>query len=118
MKRRKFLNDTVKATAGVAATSLTTARSQSRVFGANDRIRIGLIGCGGRGMKVAKSIAKAKNVECIAVADVYPKHLDRAKEWAGADLFRNFMRTEKISEKISANPTWEKSGHPRSSRDP
>ena len=34
-------------------------------------------------MGVAKEIAKARNVEYVSVADVYPKNLDRAKEWAG-----------------------------------
>ncbi len=34
-------------------------------------------------MGVAKEIVKAPNVEYASVADVYPKHLDRAKAWAG-----------------------------------
>lgn len=94
MKRRTFLNSTAKATAAVAATSFaTTARSQARVIGANERIRIGLIGCGGRGSKVAQSILKAKNVECVGLADVYPKHLDRSKAWAGnAKTFTDFRK--------------------------
>lgn len=85
MKRRTFIKTTAKATAVVSAASFlhVTARSQSRVVGANERIRVGLIGCGGRGMGVAKEIAKASNVEYVSVADVYPKNLDRAKEWAG-----------------------------------
>ena len=42
MQRREFIQ-----TAGVAAA--WTALSRSRVFGANNRLNIGLIGCGGRG---------------------------------------------------------------------
>ncbi len=52
LDRRDFLK-TVGAT-GIAATSAMAAKSSSktsggRVIGANDRINIGVIGCGGRG---------------------------------------------------------------------
>jgi hypothetical protein len=42
MKRRDFLW-----TAGAGAA--LSAVSADRVYGANDRLRVGLIGCGGRG---------------------------------------------------------------------
>ena len=85
MKRRAFLKNTAAAGAVVAASTVLplNARSQSRVIGANERIRVALIGCGGRGMGVAKAIARAPNVEYVGVADVYPKNLNRAQEWAG-----------------------------------
>ncbi|MDA0814227.1 MAG: hypothetical protein O3C21_17785 [Verrucomicrobia bacterium] len=45
MNRRNFLNATAKTTVAISAASVlpTTARSQARVIGANDRIRVGLI---------------------------------------------------------------------------
>ena len=47
-----------------------TAASNSRVLGANDRIRIALIGCGGTGRGDLKDFLRVKNVECVALCDV------------------------------------------------
>jgi anaerobic selenocysteine-containing dehydrogenase len=44
MERREFLKKSAQV--GAAA---WTAVSADRVMGANDRLRVGLIGCGGRG---------------------------------------------------------------------
>ncbi len=96
MQRRDFIKNVAKASAAVSAASVlpTTALSQSRVVGANDRIRVGLIGCGYRGMFVAKEVAKPRNVEFAAVCDLYPVHLDAAKEWTGgrAKAFKDFRK--------------------------
>jgi predicted dehydrogenase len=69
--RRRFLRDSLGA-AGVAALAAPTARAASTdaVAGANDRIRIGLIGCGGQGRSNLKDFVKVKNVECVALCDV------------------------------------------------
>ena len=58
-----------------AAAMVFTAASRSRVFGANERARIGLIGCGGRGMFDARLMRDAPNVEFAAVCDLYPLHV-------------------------------------------
>jgi predicted dehydrogenase len=62
-----------------------SALSASRILGANDRIRMGLIGCGGRGRYVAKCIrdAGAGGLEYVAVSDVSRDTMSAAKEWAG-----------------------------------
>ena len=62
MLRRKFVR-----TSGLGMTAL----SASRVLGANDRLNIGLVGCGGRGRGVARSMREAPNVAYTAVGDVY-----------------------------------------------
>ena len=69
--RRRFLRDSLGA-AGAAALSATPARAASSdaVAGANDRIRVGLIGCGGQGRSNLKDFVKVKNVECVALCDV------------------------------------------------
>jgi predicted dehydrogenase len=51
----------------------------SRVLGANDRIRIGLIGAGDRGQQVLKDALAQPGVECIAVADVYTLRHEQVK---------------------------------------
>ncbi|MCS7024605.1 MAG: Gfo/Idh/MocA family oxidoreductase [Bryobacteraceae bacterium] len=85
MLRRKFAK-----TAAVGVSAL----SARRVLGANDRVRVGLIGCGGRGRYVARLMREASNVAFPAVADVYDENARQAREWAGADAkqFRDFRR--------------------------
>lgn len=77
------------AAAGVA--SAFTARSYARIAGANERISLGLIGCGGRGynahMTGVHPHDKAQNVEFIAVSDPWRQRreraAERAREWYG-----------------------------------
>jgi len=87
MVRRDFLK-------GASAAGMT-ALSASRILGANDRINIGLIGCGGRGRYVARLMRDSSpNVAYTAVADVYNKNAGIACEWAGSDTrsFQDFRR--------------------------
>lgn len=57
-----------------------TALSAGRVLGANDKIRIGSIGLGGRGMGSAAWFSKIPGVEIAYVCDVDQKVVDRAKQ--------------------------------------
>ena len=68
--RRAFLR-------GVTA---ATALSYSRVFGANDRVQLGLIGCGERGRSDMGKFIKAGNVDVVALCDIYGAQVDRAKQ--------------------------------------
>src|SRR5437773_11319076 len=83
MKRRQFIKRMAQPAAALSATS---ALSADRAAGANERVRVGLIGCGGRGMFVARLMREAPGVEFAAVCDLYPPHLARAKEWAGSSV--------------------------------
>ena len=75
INRREFLGMAAGATA-------LAAFPYSRVLGANDRIRIGLIGAGDRGQQVLKDALALPGVECVAVADVYSLRRDQAKAMA------------------------------------
>ncbi len=73
--RRKFIKDSVAigvAGAGLAGLPLMTRSSlaQDRVAGANDRIRLALIGCGGQGSGDLRAALRVKNTECVALCDV------------------------------------------------
>ncbi|HEY8503893.1 MAG TPA: Gfo/Idh/MocA family oxidoreductase, partial [Gemmataceae bacterium] len=65
-----------------------------RARGANERVRLGLIGCGGRGRFVAGHARKVPGAELVAVCDVYEKNLAAARAWAGphCEGFRDFRR--------------------------
>jgi predicted dehydrogenase len=57
-----------------------TALSSTRVLGANDTIRIGVIGAGGRMQSLLNAAEKVGGSEIVAVADVYGPHRDAVKE--------------------------------------
>src|SRR5205085_10911275 len=60
----------------------------------NERVRVALVGCGGRGMYVAKLMAQVPNVEFVAACDVYDRNAAAAKAWAGGACaaVRDFRR--------------------------
>src|SRR5512135_1215978 len=74
MSRREFVGTTLAAT--------TTAASFARILGANDRISIGIIGCGDRGrqalMKEILEFEKETNVEIAAVCDPWRQMREQA----------------------------------------
>ncbi len=85
--RREFLK-----TASVGAAALgMTAVSYAKVVGANERISIGVIGCGGRGrdahMRGVQAHAETQNIEITAVADPWRQRrelaADLCKQWFG-----------------------------------
>ena len=61
-----------------------TAASYSRVMGANDRVNLGLIGCGDRGTYVMTVFQKNSSVDVKAVCDVYGERIDQARGKAPA----------------------------------
>src|SRR6266576_5647294 len=62
------------------------ARSASRVIGASDRINLGMIGIGGNGFGNLKSFVaqsdEKKDVEIVALSDIYTKRKERARATA------------------------------------
>jgi predicted dehydrogenase len=77
--RRKFLRDSIGATCAALAGASASAASTARIEGANDRIRIGLIGCGGMGRSDLRDFVKVKNVECVALCDVDDAQVAKAQ---------------------------------------
>src|SRR4051812_38378107 len=89
--RRTFLKTT--ALAGGAAVLSSPARV--RAIGANDRIRIGIIGVGGMGTGHVNSLVKkgdAENIQVSAVCDVYQRRVNRAKEISKGDGYLDYRR--------------------------
>jgi predicted dehydrogenase len=79
--RRQFIQTTAAATAA-------TALSYSRILGANERVRLGLIGCGSRGVGNMNNFLKLGTVDVTALCDVYGAQIEQArKSAAGAKSF-------------------------------
>src|SRR4030095_6567832 len=77
-----------------AASIVATAASVNRVLGANNRLRVGIIGCGGFAAGAhtpsQMSMKEADNVEIAAVCDVYQKRLDQAAATTGAAPVKDY----------------------------
>ncbi len=74
--RRKFIG---KVASGLAVSTLT---APGTVLGANERIRLGIIGAGDRGMQIVREAMACPNTDFVAFADIYTKRLEDAKKVA------------------------------------
>ncbi|RJP20637.1 MAG: gfo/Idh/MocA family oxidoreductase, partial [Candidatus Omnitrophota bacterium] len=74
-----------------------SAVSAKRVLGANDRIQVGVIGCGGRAYAHIDTLLKIREadggVDITAVCDLYRPRLEKAKQRTGG---RGTMRHEEL----------------------
>src|SRR5215472_10796853 len=88
IERREFLKQ------ASAAAAIGLALPAGRVLGANDRVRLGIIGAGARGQELMHEFVKLPDAEFVAVADVYTRRHDEAKAIAPSikQVFRDHRR--------------------------
>jgi predicted dehydrogenase len=105
LNRRTFI---YQMSGGVGALASASMLPSARVLGANDRVRFGLIGCGGRGTEILKSALLAPNTQAVAVADVYSRRLDEVKRLVPAIQtytdFRQLLEDKSIDAVLIATP--------------
>jgi myo-inositol 2-dehydrogenase/D-chiro-inositol 1-dehydrogenase len=83
--RRDFLKTSAALAGAAAATHL--ALPSNVHAGGDDLIKVGLIGCGGRGRGAAEQAVNAgPNIKLVALGDVFPDHLAEAKRILKKDL--------------------------------
>lgn len=83
--RRTFLKQAAMGTAALAF--------PSTVLGANDRVRVAMIGVGDRGSQLLEQVVAVPNVELVAMADVYSRRRDEAKRKVpGIQTFSDYRR--------------------------
>jgi predicted dehydrogenase len=82
LTRRQFVHTTTTATLGLSALSA------SRVFGANERINVGLIGFGLIGRIHLAALKAQPDVQVTAVCDVHKGRVEQAAEMAGTNPAR------------------------------
>jgi predicted dehydrogenase len=92
--RREFLQQATGAAAVVAA-GMWGASAPASALGANDRINIGVIGCGGQGTGHLRELVDwsksgYENIAVIGVCDIYEPRKERAKEISGAKVFHDY----------------------------
>ena len=87
-----------------------TAASAARVLGANERVRIGIIGAGGRGTYLMKQANQCPDKEWVAVCDAWDQRRDKAVELTGPQVqkyadYRKLLDRKDIDGVIVA--TWD-----------
>ena len=101
INRRRFI-----AGAGAAALSFTIVKPQLvRGAGANSKVNLGLIGCGGRGTWIAELFQQHGGYNVVAVADYFQDRIDSAGEKLGvpaANRFPGLFGYKKLLEKVDA----------------
>lgn len=97
LSRRSFLK---KSTGAAAGASAFTIIKPELVRGAgNEKLKAGLVGCGGRGTEAAQQILHGnENVELIAMGDIFEDKLETA-----LDKIRNSKYTG-VAEKVKVDP--------------
>ena len=70
-----------------------SAASYSRILGANDKINMGLIGAGGRGMGVIETFSQTKQVNITSICDVYADQVDAGQsKYPGSKGFKDHRK--------------------------
>jgi predicted dehydrogenase len=102
--RRTFIRQVAGITGAMAAQPLLA----SRVLGANDRVRLGLIGAGSRGTEILQAAMACPNAELVAAADVYTRRLEAIKKVAPKlqtySDFRRLLDDKTIDAVLIATP--------------
>jgi predicted dehydrogenase len=100
--RRDFMKQAAFGTAALFA------YPPARVLGANDRVRVGMIGVGGRGQDLLKELQQLRSAELVAIADIYSRRRDEARQMAGGiqtlDDHRRLLDMKDIDAVIVASP--------------
>ncbi|MDA1044518.1 MAG: Gfo/Idh/MocA family oxidoreductase, partial [Verrucomicrobia bacterium] len=91
------------ATIGGAASAILpgmSARSADNVPGANDRVRVGMIGVGGKGGQHVDVFSKLNNVDVVAICDADQGHAERqvGKLSAGGRSIAQYTDLRKLLE--------------------
>ena len=117
--RRSFIKRSLAGVAGAGlassspAASAQTAASSGRVAGANRRVRIGLVGCGGMGTGDLRDMLR-NGAQLVALCDVDDAQTAKAKEFASREFsqtpdlmtrdFRRVLERSDIDAVLVATP--------------
>jgi predicted dehydrogenase len=94
---------------GSTAAVSSGAFAAGAALGANERVNVALIGCGVRGMTVAKLMRAVPGVAFVAVCDAYEPNAAAAREWAGPSCavdrdFRKVLDRKEVDAVVIATP--------------
>jgi predicted dehydrogenase len=87
ISRRSFL------AGSLAAATMATAASSKRVHGANERIRLGVIGSGNRSRSLMRNAKDIGKIQWVALSDIWDKRMEEAEEITGpVSKYRDYRK--------------------------
>ena len=95
--RRDFLKTAARTTGAGALTGITFLTRPERVFGANDRVRVGICGLRNRGKDHLDAFSHVPNVEIAALCDVDQAMIEKRRGEAGTGV-RTFVDVRRLLE--------------------
>ena len=106
IKRRRFIAQAGGVGVGLG---MLSARSYGRVLGANDRVRLAIVGSGGRGRSLMTSFNKFPQSEFIVVCDAYEPNQNLALKEARAGAkatydYREVLNNKDVDAVVNATP--------------
>ncbi|HEY0943725.1 MAG TPA: Gfo/Idh/MocA family oxidoreductase, partial [Opitutaceae bacterium] len=103
LSRRDFVKLSTLSTGAALLSQIGAPRLFGAVAG-SDRIRVGVIGCGGRGSGAAQNCLEAAHgVEIVALADLFPQQVEKARAkfnvppdhcFSGFDAYQKLLATD------------------------
>ena len=98
LSRRSFLKRSTSVTA--AASTFMIIKPELVRGAGNERLRAGLVGCGGRGTEAAQQFLHgSENVELVAMGDIFEDHLEKS-----LGEIRNSKHYPGIESKVKVDP--------------
>ncbi len=102
ISRRQFFTATASAAAALAALNKTSPRAYAA---GSDIIRVGLVGCGGRGTgAIMDCIKSSEGIEITAMADVFKDRIASSGDKINGELVENDLPREKF--KVTGETTF------------
>jgi len=111
LTRREFLTSSAAAAGTLALTGMSVPFAEAR---GSDTIRVGVVGCGGRGSGAARDcVQSSPGVRIVALADTFGDRLDGLKKefkvpdtrcFVGLDGYKELMALDEVDLVILATP--------------
>ena len=97
LSRRSFMKKSTGVAAG--ATAFTIVKPELVRGAGNEKLKAGLIGCGGRGTDAAQQLLHGnENIELVAMGDIFEDHLEASLNEIRASKYPN------VAEKVKVDP--------------
>jgi predicted dehydrogenase len=106
LSRRNFLEAT---TLGAAGLMLGSSRVSASALGANDRVNVGVIGAGGQGSSLIRSLATVPNSKITGMCDIFEPNLNKGVNLAGSQPktsteYRKLIESKDVDAVVIATP--------------
>lgn len=106
LSRRHFLEAT---TLGAAGMMLGSSRAPASALGANNQVNVGVVGAGGQGSSLIRSLATVPNSKITAMCDIFEPNLNKGVNLAGSQPktfndYRKMIESKEVDAVVIATP--------------